>query len=471
MASQFLTHTQKIGTFTTNQYRIQKGAELMAGTPIYIENDDRSNEIRKQIVDLIPKSHKTYTSTQLVVDRAEGVRLWNPEGREFIDFSSGVLVANLGHNHPYFEEQYASYIGNLPRNAYNMLTEIEVTAAKRLIKNLNHKKMERVLWSACGSSGIIKAIWSALHYHPDRHIILSTKYGFHGKKGLAGDITGEKSTNPNVRWIDFIMFADQRDVREHPSDQDLRIGQQLDALKREYPNQISMLVTEPYLGAKGSFHPPSWYLRQLNDWCNENNVVFILDEVQSCHGRTGEMYAFQKHGLDPDLIVMGKGIGNGEPICAVVGRADILDLMDYGEASDTFSGNPRGCAAVVAALDTFEKFPIVENCRKMSEIVADQLYKLIEEFEFLGQARGEGLVWGLEINAYAGKSANEIANESVLQAYHHGIHLIGPLAGNVLRISPPLIISHAEVIEGFNRLYKAFDVISSMKNNGNLKPY
>ena len=110
MVSHFLIHTQKIDTFTTNQYRIQKGAELMAGTPIYIENDDRSNEIRKQIVDLIPKSHKTYTSTQLVVDRAEGVRLWNPEGREFIDFSSGVLVANLGHNHPYFEEQYAGIL-------------------------------------------------------------------------------------------------------------------------------------------------------------------------------------------------------------------------------------------------------------------------------------------------------------------------------------------------------------------------
>ena len=99
----------------------------------------------------------------------------------------------------------------------------------------------------------------------------------------------------------------------------------------------------------------------------------------------------------------------------------------------------------------------------MSGIVANQLYKLIEEFEFLGHARGEGLVWGLEINAYAGRSADEMANESVLQAYHHGIHLIGPLAGNVLRISPPLIISHTEVIEGFNRLYKAFDVINNMK--------
>ena len=98
----------------------------------------------------------------------------------------------------------------------------------------------------------------------------------------------------------------------------------------------------------------------------------------------------------------------------------------------------------------------------MGGIVADQLYKLTDEFEFVGQARGEGLVWGLEVNAYAGKSANEIANELVLQAYHHGIHLIGPLAGNVLRISPPLIISHSEVIEGFNRLCKAFDVMSGM---------
>jgi len=143
-----------------------------------------------------------------------------------------------------------------------------------------------------------------------------------------------------------------------------------------------MLVTEPYLGAKGSFHPPQGYLRQLNDWCNENSVVFILDEVQSCHGRAGNMYAFQTHGLDPDLVVLGKGIGNGEPVAVVVGRAAILNTFDYGEASDTYSGNPRACAAILAVLDTFERFPILKNCRQISKVIEEGLYRLTEDFEF-----------------------------------------------------------------------------------------
>jgi 4-aminobutyrate aminotransferase-like enzyme len=240
-----------------------------------------------------------------------------------------------------------------------------------------------------------------------------------------------------------------------------KIATELDALKREYPNQICMLVTEPYLGAKGSFHPPKWYLRQLNDWCNKNDVVFILDEVQSCHGRTGNMYAFQTYGLDPDLVVLGKGLGNGEPVATIVGRTEILESLDYGEASDTYSGNPRACAAILAVLDTFEKFPIVENCRQMQEMIEAGLYQLIENFEFATYVRGEGLVWGLEVDSYSGKTADEIANECVLQCYLQGLHLMGPLAGNVLRVSPPLVISQAEVEAGLELMYQAFEQVAN----------
>ena len=436
---------------------------MTTAAPIQIENESKSNQIRRLITEVVAKGHKTYTPTQLVIQRAQGVYLWNLEDRRFIDFASGVLVANLGHNHPYFEDRFRHYMEGIPRTAYNTLTMLEVNAAQRLISNLGAGKMERVLWADSGSAGIIKAMWAAQQYQPDRHIILATKRGFHGQKGLAGDVTGEKSPNPNVRWLSFPMVMDNRYSNNPewlPDELMPKVAAELDALKREYLNQICMLITEPYLGAAGSFHPPKSYLRQLNNWCDENGVTFILDEVQSCHGRTGNMYAFQTYGLDPDLVVLGKGLGNGEPVTAVVGRSEILDALDYGSAHDSYSGNPRACAAIAAVLDTLEEFPIVENCCQMSQVIEEELYRLTDEFEFATHVRGEGLVWALEVACYGGKTADEIANECVLQCYLQGLHLMGPLAGNVLRISPPLVLTESEAKVGLGMIYQAFEQVA-----------
>ncbi|MCZ6676583.1 MAG: aspartate aminotransferase family protein [Candidatus Poribacteria bacterium] len=434
-------------------------------SPVQIENEPQSNESRRLAAEFISKGHKTYTPTQLVIQHAQGVYLWNPEERRFIDFTSGVLVANLGHDHPYFEERYRRYVKGLPRTAYNTLTELEVRAARRLIENLDNEKMQCVLWADSGATGVIKAIQAAQRHQPDKHIILATRSGFHSTKGLAGNVTGEQSRNPNVRWLSFPMVMDKgqaSNLEWSPAVLIPKVVAELDALKREYPDQICMLITEPYLGARGAFHPPKSYLRQLNDWCNENGVTFILDEVQSCHGRTGSMYAFQTYGLDPDLVVLGKGLGNGEPVTAVAGRADILDALDYGEAHDSYSGNPRACAAILAVLDTFEKCPILENCRQMSAIIEEGLYRLTADFEFATYVRGEGLVWGLEVDSYGGKTAGEIANECVLECYRHGLHLMAPLAGNVLRIAPPLVITESEAKAGLQLMYQAFEQIAKM---------
>ena len=442
---------------------------MTSTAPIQIEEEFRSDDHRKLAAKLIAKGHKTYTPTQMVIRRAQGVYIWNSENERFIDFTSGVLVANLGHNHPHFEERYQHYIEELPRTAYNALTELEVNAARRLIANMGDEKMQRILWADSGSAGVIKAMWAAQRYQPHKHIILATRHGFHGHKGLAGDVTGEKSGNPNVRWLSFPMVMDKRQAGNpewSPEVLPPKIAAELEALKSEYPNQICMLITEPYLGAKGSFHPPKSYLRQLNDWCNENGVTFILDEVQSCHGRTGNMYAFQTYELHPALVVLGKGLGNGEPVTAVVGRADILDSLDYGEAHDSYSGNPRACAAILAALDTFERFPIVENCRQISKVIEEGLYRLTEDFEFAAYVRGEGLVWGLEVDGYAGKSANEIANQCVLECYRQRLHLMGPLSGNVLRISPPLVISESEAKAGLQMMRQAFEQVEKQRDTG-----
>jgi 4-aminobutyrate aminotransferase-like enzyme len=425
--------------------------------------ETNANSARAALHRLVPRGHKTYTPTQLVVRRASGCYLETVDGARLLDFSSGVLVANLGHDHPEFEARYAELADGVPRNCYNALSPLEPQAAERLVASLDAPQFEKVMWADSGSAGIIKAIWAAQHARPDKHIIVATRAGFHGKKGLAGDITGEASGNPNVRWMSF-PTTEVDDISMLP-DAESRADElaapyrrELEALRADHGGDLLTLVTEPYLGAAGSFHPPRWYLRLLSDWCAENDVVFILDEVQSCHGRTGEMYAYQRYGIEPDLVVLGKGLGNGAPIAATVGRADLLDSMEYGEASDTYSGNPHGCAAVTAALDVYESQPIVANCQEMSRRLQAGLSSLREEFAHVANVRGEGLVWGVEMAPVGGRSADDIANAAVLACYDEGVHLLGPLAKRVLRVSPPLVITAEELdsgVEGMRRALRA----------------
>lgn len=275
--------------------------------------------------------------------------------------------------------------------------------------------------------------------------MLATRRGFHGKKGLAGDVTGERSPNPNVRFISFPM--------DDPKPQSF-YEDELDALAREFPNKIALLITEPYLGAAGSFHPPKWYHQMLQAWCEAHDVAFIFDEVQACHGRTGNMYAFETYGVQPDLVVLGKGLANGEPAAASVGRADLIDSLKYGEASDTFSGNPRACAAICATFDVFAEENIVARCQAIAPQIRARLERLVDKFPFVKAVRGEGLVYGVEM------ADDATANRCVLEAYlgegDKGVHFLGPLAGKVLRVSPPLVLTENEAEEAFEILDRAW---------------
>ncbi|MGC8846705.1 MAG: aminotransferase class III-fold pyridoxal phosphate-dependent enzyme, partial [Candidatus Hydrogenedens sp.] len=292
-------------------------------------NENKGNYYRDLWTRYVGRGQQTYTPSQIVVDRAQGVYLWTVDGRRLIDFTSGVLVSNLGYAHPKFETKFNEYYKRLPRNTYNMISPVQVESSKRLIESFGYSKAQKILWAASGSEGIQKAMWSALHRYPERYIIVATRHGFHGKKGLAADVTGDTSPNPNVRWISFPMGeGHEQNFYEN----------ELNQLWDTHKEKIALLITEPYLGAKGSYHPPKWYHQLLQKWCNEHDIPFIFDEVQSCFGRTGNMYAFQTYGVEPDLVVLGKGMASGEPASAVVGREDLIESLDYGEASDTFSG-------------------------------------------------------------------------------------------------------------------------------------
>ncbi len=450
-------------------------------TPVHHPQESSSNAAREVVARLEPRSLRTFTPSQAVLAKSAGIYHWTPEGRRLYDFTSGVLVANLGHNPTSWMTRFARYLGwcdspwtNLSARffsavtltAYNAVTEVETEATRRLVKFVHNRpgggSLEQVLWAASGSEAIQKALWAAMARDRSRDMILATRFGFHGKKGLAGAVTGcetDRERDQRVRFIGFPM-AECADVsmRDRTFDP-APYRKELEGLKQELGKRLSTLITEPYLGGGGSYHPPKAYMQLLQDFCRQNDLVFILDEVQSNFGRTGELFAYETYGIEPDIVVLGKGLGNGVPVAAAVGRVDVFASLDYGEGSDTWSANPLCCAAVLATLDEFETRDVMGPCRKSSEIIEEGLVGL-KQLPIVANVRGEkgGMVWGLEMADHTGRSAADWANAAVLACYrgdgNDGIHLLGPLAKKVIRIAPPLVISEAEARQALELMHR-----------------
>jgi 4-aminobutyrate aminotransferase-like enzyme len=449
-----------------------------------------SNACRDLVACYEPRALRTYTPSQAVLARSAGVFHWTPEGRRLYDFTSGVLVANLGHNPASWMNRFWDYMGwrrsieqgdgnaylsSSPMNAYNAVTSVETDACRRLIDLLQARpggrRLEQVLWAASGSEAIQKALWAALTRDPSRNIIIATRHGFHGKKGLAGAVTGSETDHdrdPRVKFISFPM-AECADVsmRGMPFDPTSYV-RELETSQQQHGRRIGVLITEPYLGGGGSFHPPKQYLQLLQTFCREHDIVFILDEVQSNFGRTGEMFAFETYGLEPDIVVLGKGLGNGVPVAAAAGRADLFAALEYGEGSDTWSANPLSSAAVLATLDEFVDAGVLRRSRQASGVLENGLIRL-KELPVVAHVRGEqgGMVWGVEMQDHASRSASEWANSAVLACYrgdgNDGIHLLGPLAKKVLRIAPPLVITPDQARQSTELMFQLLSRLCSTK--------
>ncbi len=453
---------------------------------VHHPNEAASNAARDRMAQFEPRSLRTFTPSQAVLAHSAGIYHWTPENRKLFDFSSGVLVANLGHNPTRWMQHFTRYMGwngspwdsaatnghpagyfaAVTLTAYNGVTPLETLASQRLAELLlsrpGGERLQSVMWAASGSEAIQKALWAALARDRTRDMIVATRFGFHGKKGLAGAVTGseaDRERDPRVRFVGFPM-KECLDVsmREQTFDP-TPYRQELEALKHQFGLRLTALITEPYLGGGGSYHPPKAYLQMLQKFCRDNDIVFILDEVQANFGRTGDLFAYETYGLEPDLVVLGKGLGNGVPVAAAVGRADLFDALDYGEGSDTWSANPLCCAAVLATLDEFANGAVLEASRRSSAIIEKGLVAL-KEFPFVANVRGEkgGMVWGVEMRDFAGKSAADWANLMVLACYRGegdlGIHLLGPLAKKVVRISPPLVITEAEATQAMELMHR-----------------
>lgn len=457
--------------------------------PIQFYGENESNDIREAIAQGEPAALRTFTPSQAVLAKSAGIYHWTPEGRRLYDYSSGVLVSNLGHNPKRWMQNFfkymawniddiagkpakpGEYVESVSMTAYNAITPIEAEAVKRLLKNVKSSKggnrLDMVMWAASGSEAVQKALWACLHRDENRDMIIATRHGFHGKKGLAGAVTGSETDHdrdPRVKFIGFPMTEVDDLSKAHETIDLTKYRNELEDLWKHHGEKLNCLITEPYLGGGGSYHPPAEYMQLLQKFCRDHDIMFILDEVQANFGRTGKMYAFEAYGIEPDFVALGKGLGNGVPVAAVVGRSDVMSSLKYGEASDTWSANPLSSAAVLATLDEFESTDVLAKTEALTPVFAAGLSKL-KALPLVTKVRGEGLVFGIECEGVGDLTANQVANKIVETCYlgethGDGIHLLGPLAGKVIRISPPMTISETQAKTSLDLLYSLIEKLA-----------
>jgi len=408
----------------------------------------------------------------IVWDQAEGVVVTDVDGNRFIDFTSGVLVTNVGHCHPKHVQALQKAAARL-MNCYDFPTPERVTFAQKLVE-LMPENLDQAFLLTTGSEATEAAMRVAKRF-TGRHEIISFYGGFHGRTygamSMAGKMGTKKQFGPLMPGCIYAPFpyCFRCPFKKKPEACGLFCLEFLDTVVSvESTGDLAALIIEPYQGGAGFIFPPEGFLTKLQAWCREQEVLFILDEVQSSFGRTGTMFAFEWEDLRPNLLCLGKGIGSGMPTAALMAESRIMACLAPGEMSSTTGGNPLSCAAGLAVLEIFEEEKLVENSARIGAYLKERFLQMQEWSHILGDVRGRGLVMGLEFvtDRQSNEPSPEITVEFINRCCQNGL-LVGRVGvhGNVIRIAPPLVINENEAEEAADIVEKVLRSFEASYNN------
>jgi len=396
--------------------------------------------------------HSMSEQVPCVWARAEGATVTDVDGNTFIDFSSGVLVMNVGHCHPQHVADIREQAG-LVLNAYDFVTPPRVELAKKLVE-LTPPNLDKALILTTGTETIEAAVKMARRF-TGKQEILSFYGGFHGRTYMSMSVGGKmgvkKGFGPMVPGVMHAPFPDyyRPPVAGMTEEQvDRYCLEQLDLLLDTVSTgEVAAALVETYQGAAGSRVPSKRFMQGLKAWCEAHDALLILDEVQASFGRTGKMFGFEHFDITPNLLCLGKGISCGVPCAAVVGESRIMDVLEPGSISSTNGGNPLSCRAALASIRIIEQERLAENAARVGESMMQRCKRMQERSPILGDVRGMGLALGLEFvkDKKTKEPAPDLTKRVVDACYRKGLLLIAPIGfyGNVIRIAPPLMISEA----------------------------
>ena len=424
--------------------------------------------IRSRTADLIERRERAVargvsSAYPLFVSRAEGARLWDVDGREYVDFAGGIGTLNLGHRHPAVVAAVEAQLEAFTHTCFQVgMYEGYVALAERLNALAPGPAAKKTLLLTTGAEATENAVKIA-RAATGRPGIVSFAYGYHGRTLFALGMTNKVAPYKQ----NFGPFASGTYCAPFPDagrGWDLR--RSLEALDELFatqvaPDHVAAFIIEPVLGEGGFVPAPSEFLRALRALADRYGILLIADEIQTGFGRTGTFFAIEQALVVPDLITFAKSVAGGLPLSGVVGRADVMDAVAPGGLGGTYAGNPLACAAALATLDAYESEDVLARARALGLALRGRLEALAGRFPAIAGVRGLGAMLALEFEPVApGRSS--IASRVVEAAFEEGVLALtaGPGA-SVLRILVPLVATPDDIALGFAALERACGRITS----------
>jgi len=379
---------------------------------------------------------QTYTRQPLSIVRGRGTKVYDLEGREYLDFVGGIAVNILGHGHPELVQAIQHQAAQLIHTSNLYYTKPQVKLAQMLV---DHSFADKVFFCNSGAEANEAAIKLARHYSHDKYgtgrfEIVTMKNSFHGRTMATLTATGQekvqKGYEPLLPGFSYVAFNN------------------LAELERAVTDKTAAIMLEPIQGEGGVYVADREYLKQVRELCAKKDVLLIFDEIQTGMGRTGTLFAYEQLGVQPDIMTLAKGLGGGVPIGACLATDSVAQAFTPGSHASTFGGNPLACAAGLAVCRVLLEGHVLDHARRMGEYLAKGLSACKERHRVVREVRGLGLLQGIDLDM-DGKAV-------VSECLARGI-LINATGEHVLRFVPPLIITQLEI----DRLLDTLDQIFS----------
>ena len=401
-----------------------------------------------------------YHATPVFVAKAEGAVIEDVDGNRMIDFAGGIGCLNTGHRAPAVVDAVRLQLDRFLHTSFNVLPyESYIAVCEKLNAIAPGKGPKKTLLFSTGAEATENAVKIARAY-TRRQAIIAFEDAFHGRTYMAMAMTSK--THPykagfepfpaEVYRIPYAYCYRCSYSLKYPSCEMLCAKHIEDTFKRVVANEdVAAVIAEPVLGEGGFIAPPPDYFQVLIDLCHKYGILFIADEIQSGFGRTGALFASERYGIEPDLLVTAKSLGGGLPLAAVTGRAEIMDAPGPGGLGGTFAGNPLSCAAALAVLDLFERENLLERANELGDRFQTRAREWRCRWPIIGDVRGLGGMQAIElVQSQETKTPATDETKKITQyCYEHGlITITAGTYSNVIRILVPLVATDAQIDEG-----------------------